>query len=62
MITANNNTKYKNLLNTKIIFKNFVKSFEISYYKSVELYHQNYLKINLKNLKLRKIFIIIIKI
>ena len=50
--------KYKNLLNTKIIFKNFAKYFEISYNKSVELYHNNYLKINLKHLKLRIILII----
>ena len=41
----------KNLLNTKINFKNFVKYFEISYNKSLELYHKNYLKINFKKFK-----------
>ena len=34
------------------MFKDFVKYFEISYNKSLELYHKNYLKINLKNLKI----------
>ena len=46
----------KNLLNTKIIFKNFVKYFEISYNKSLDLYHKNYLKINLTNLKINNNF------
>ena len=42
----------KTLLNTKIIFKNFVKYFEIRYNKSLELYHKNYLK----NLKIKNSF------
>ena len=46
----------KQLLNTKIIFKNFVKYFEISYNISLELYHKNYLKINLKHLKIKNTF------
>ena len=33
-----------NLLNTNIVFKNFVKYFEISYNTSLELYHKNYFK------------------
>ena len=46
-----------NLLNTKRIFKNFVKYFQISYNKKLELYHNNYLKNNFTN----KIFKIILK-
>ena len=36
----------KNQLNTKIIFKNFIKYFQISYNKSFELYHKNFFKLD----------------
>ena len=35
---------------------NFVKYFELSYNKNLELYHKNYLKINFKNLKIKNNF------